>query len=183
MIYLFLAEGFEEVEALSPLDVLRRAGVEIKTVGIGGKTVKGSHHIPFICDLGESDVKLDANLRGIILPGGMPGTINLENNQTVQTAIDYCYEKDLLIAAICAAPSILGHKGIINKDSKAVCFPGFEDSLGGALISDSFVCEDGNIITAKGMGSAIEFGLCIAARFQTTEENEALRASLQIYNG
>ena len=183
MIYLFLAEGFEEVEALSPLDVLRRAGAEIKTVGIGGRTIKGSHNVPFICDIEESDAEFDSRLQGIILPGGMPGTVNLENNETVQAAIDYCYEKGLLIAAICAAPSILGHKGIINKDSKAVCFPGFEDALGGAEISGSFVCEDGNIITAKGMGSAIEFGLRIAARFQTKEENEALRASLQIYNG
>ncbi len=182
MIYLFLAEGFEEIEALAPLDILRRAGVDIKTVGVGSGTVTGSHKVTFFSDLTESEAEKNDNIDGIILPGGMPGTINLEKSDKVKDIIRYAYENEKLVCAICAAPSILGHMGILE-GKNAVCFPGFEKELKGARLCDSFVCEDRNIITAKGMGSAVEFGLTIASRFQSKEENDALRASLQIYHG
>ncbi len=171
MIYMFLAKGFEEVEAIATLDVIRRAEIEICTVGIGSKIVCGSHNIPVFCDLDESEVSFEY-LQGIILPGGMPGTLNLEKNKTVNDFIDYCYDNDKLIAAICAAPSVLGHKGLLD-GKKAVCFPGFENELEGASVSDDYVVTDGNIITAKGMGSAICFGLEIVKYF--SDENEALR--------
>ncbi len=178
MFYMFFADGFEEVEAIAALDVIRRAGIEIKSVGIGSKSVKGSHNIEIVCDLTESDVLPDINLSGIILPGGMPGTTNLMESQVVNNFIDYCSEKQLLICAICAAPMILGRKGLLN-GCKAICFPGFENELTGAIISDDFVCTDHNIITAKGMGSAINFGLAVVAYVQGKDMADRLKATLQ----
>ena len=156
MFYLFLADGFEECEALVPLDILRRADIEVKTVGIGGNTVVGAHGISVNCDTLAKDLSTD-NLNGIILPGGMPGTINLENDKTVQSFIDYCADNNLLICAICAAPSILGHKNLLN-GKKATCFPGFEKDLLGATVCNQSVVRDGNIITSYGAGAAFEFG-------------------------
>lgn len=181
MVYLFLANGFEECEAITPLDILRRAGIEVKTVGIGSNYITGSHNITVNCDTVNKGLSYD-NLEAIILPGGIPGTPNLESDDTVQNAIDYCNENGLLICAICAAPSILGHKGILD-GKNATCFPGFEDELFGAEISKDYVVKDGNIITARGMGSAIEFGLQIAEVLTSKENAQKIRASLQIYNG
>ncbi|MBE6803774.1 MAG: DJ-1 family protein, partial [Ruminococcaceae bacterium] len=111
-----------------------------------------------------------------------PGTLNLEKSPVVQKAIDWAIENDKLVCAICAAPSILGHKGLL-KGKNATCFPGFEEELFGANVSKEFVVKDGNIITAKGMGSAIEFGLQIAQILTNPLEVKKIRASLQIYNG
>lgn len=181
MIYIFLADGFEEVEALAPADVLRRAGINVQTVGVGGKIITGSHNIPVVCDLTDSEISLDGTLEGIFLPGGMPGTLNLEKSKKVNEAIGFCVQNKLLIAAICAAPSILGHKGLLT-GKNAVCFPGFEQELEGAVLSDGFICEDGNIMTAKGMGSAVEFGLKIAERLKSADSADEIRSSLQIYH-
>lgn len=181
MIYVFLAPGFEEIEALATVDILRRAGLQVCTVGVGEDLVVGSHQIPVSADIYEKNLKLDENTEGIFLPGGMPGTLNLEKSETVNKAIDYCVENNLLISAICAAPSILGHKGILN-GKNAVCFPGFEDELKGAVLSDKFICEDGNIMTAKGMGSAVEFGTRIAARLVGNDKAKSVHDSLQIYH-
>lgn len=180
MIYIFLANGFEETEALTPADILRRAGLTVSLVGVGSDVITGSHGISVICDMTEKDISLDENTEAVFLPGGMPGTINLEKNDTVQKAVDFAYENDRLLCAICAAPSILGHKGLL-KGKNAICFPGFEDELEGATLSESFVVKDGNIITAKGMGSATEFGLKIAECLKGAEAAEKIRASLQIY--
>ena len=178
MIYMFLAEGFEEVEAIATLDVIRRAGIVINTVGIGNKIITGSHSVSVVCDISDSEVVLDDCLNGIILPGGMPGTTNLLNSFVVNSAIDYCSENGLLISAICAAPMILGRKGLLN-NKNAICFPGFEDELKGATLSEDYVCTDGNIITAKGMGSAVNFGLAVVAYFTDYESAEKLKGTLQ----
>jgi len=162
MIYLFLADGFEECEALAPIDILRRADIEVKTVGIGKKYIKGSHSIEITADLTDNEVVLDGNLKGVILPGGMPGTLNLEKSSTVQSALDFAYNNGLLIAAICAAPSILGHKGFLE-NKKATCFTGFESDLSGAFVSNEPVVRDGNIITAYGAGAAFNFGFELLA--------------------
>ena len=178
MLYAFLAKGFEEVEAIAAIDVIRRAELEIFTVGIGSKIVCGSHNIPVFCDLDENEAELNENIDGILLPGGMPGTLNLENNETVNKFIDYCALNNKLICAICAAPSILGHKGLLE-GKKAICFPGFENELKGAELSSDFVVTDGNIITAKGMGSAVEFGINIVKKLKNEEVALKLKASLQ----
>lgn len=177
MIYIFLAEGFEECEALAPIDILRRANIDIKTVGIGSKTVKGSHNIPIVCDLEETELTFQ-NLDGIILPGGMPGTLNLEKNETVQKFIDIANEKKLIIGAICAAPSILGHKGIL-KCKNATCFTGFEKDLYGANIINSPAVKDGNIITAYGAGAAFEFGFLILEALKGKEKSQDMKKQMR----
>ena len=178
MIYAFLAKGFEEVEAIATIDVIRRAEIDICTIGIGSKLVCGSHNIPVFCDLDESEISLENDFDGIILPGGMPGTLNLEKNKTVNDFIDYAVKNNKLIAAICAAPSILGHKGLLDS-KEATCFPGFENELVGATVSDKYVVTDKNIITAKGMGSAIDFGLAVCEYFCGKEEALRLKNTLQ----
>lgn len=178
MINLFLATGFEECEALAPLDILRRADIEVKTVGIGGKYITGSHGIEITADLTENDFSVNEDIEGIILPGGMPGTLNLENNSTVQKAIDYANEKNLLIAAICAAPSILGHKNLlINKN--ATCFCGFESELIGANVLSNPVVTDGNIITAFGAGAAFDFGFEILKYLTDSQKAETLSKQMR----
>jgi 4-methyl-5(b-hydroxyethyl)-thiazole monophosphate biosynthesis len=159
MIYMFLAEGFEEVEALAPLDLIRRAGLEIKTVGVGSKTVVGSHGIPVVADMTADELSDDAPDM-VILPGGMPGTKNLDASETVHKAIADAVRNDAYVCAICAAPMILGKLGLV-RGRTAVCYPGFEKYLDGATVSDKKVVRDGKIITAKGMGAAVEFGLAI----------------------
>ena len=178
MIYLFLAEGFEETEAIVPLDILRRAELEIATVGVGRKTVTGSHGISVVADVMDCEISPDENCEGIILPGGMPGTLNLEKSETVQKFIDYAVENTLIIGAICAAPSILGHKGILN-EKKAVCYDGFETQLFGAEIANVPVCCDGNIITAIGAGAALEFGFKLTEAFVSAAEAKRIKESMK----
>ena len=178
MFYMFFADGFEEVEAIAALDVIRRANIEIESVGIGSKQITGSHGITVVCDKTEDEISVSDSLKGIILPGGMPGTTNLLNSATVGAFIEYCKENGLFLCAICAAPMILGRKGLLN-GKKAVCFPGFEDELIGAEIPDEYVCVDEKIITSKGMGSAVKFGLAIVAEVINKETADKLEATLQ----
>ncbi len=177
MVYVFLAEGFEEVEALAPVDVLRRCRVDVKTVGVGGKTIVGSHKIPVVADITEDEAEFEG-LEAVILPGGMPGTLNLEASDTVQKFVDYAAQNSLYVCAICAAPSILGHKNLLN-GRKATCFPGFEkDLFGAAATGESAVC-DGKFITGKGAGAAVEFGLLIAQELCGQEISDKTRKSMQ----
>lgn len=171
MIYVFLADGFEELEALAPVDILRRGGCEVKTVGVSGKTAVGAHNIPVVCDITVEEA--------VILPGGMPGTLNLENSEYVQKFIDFAAEKGLYIGAICAAPSILGHKGLL-KSKKATCFPGFEKDLEGAEFSDVPVVTDGKITTAYGAGAAFDFGFRLLGELTGNKEGaNALKKSMK----
>ena len=176
--YIFLADGFEEIEGLTVVDILRRAGVEIQMVSImGRKELTGSHGIPVVADAVFEEVDFsDGTL--FVLPGGMPGTLNLKADRVVNEFIDRAYDDGKYLAAICAAPSILGEKRILN-GCEAICFPGFEDSLSGAKISGKSVVRDGNIITAKGMGVALEFGLELVSVFCGDEKAMELRASVQ----
>lgn len=178
MIYVFLADGFEETEAIAPIDILRRAELNVVTVGIKNDGVRSSHGIPVLCDVTDMQVELDERLEMIVLPGGMPGTINLESNPVVQSAIDYCAGHNIPIGAICAAPSILGKKGLLS-GKKAVCFPGFEKFLTGAEISDKKVVTDGIFTTAAGAGAAIEFGLELAKVLCGSAASEKIRAAIQ----
>lgn len=178
MLYIFLADGFEEIEALAPVDVLRRAGLTVKTVGVGGGTITGSHGITVKCDLTSDSVTVSDGLQGVILPGGMPGTLNLEKNSTVQNFIDFAYKNGRLVCAICAAPSILGHKGILN-GKEATCFPGFEKELKGARLSRKYVVRDGNVITARGMGVATDFGLEIVSAILGSVKADEIKGNIQ----
>ncbi len=181
MTYLFLAEGFEEIEALCPLDLLRRAGVKVTTVGVGAKVIRGSHGIEVIADMTtfEAEKALRSNpIDMVILPGGMPGTLNLKADPTVMRFLDEAVGTGKLVAAICAAPSILGERGLLA-GREAICFPGFEAKLTGAKISDKKVVRDGNFITAKGMGVALDFGLALVAAMVDQAKADELRASVQ----
>jgi 4-methyl-5(b-hydroxyethyl)-thiazole monophosphate biosynthesis len=149
----------------------------VQTVGVGKKVITGAHGISVTVDRQEEDLNFDGMQR-IILPGGMPGTKNLEACDTVQKAIDFCSEKGLLIAAICAAPSVLGHKGLLQ-NKKATCFPGFEEELLGATVASEGVVRDGRIITARGMGVALAFGLALVTALKGEEVAASLRAAIQ----
>lgn len=177
MIYVFLADGFEEIEALSTVDILRRAELKVKTVGINKKIVTGAHGISVMADIREEDVD-NESIEAIVLPGGMPGTLNLENSRELKDIINYTYINKNYIAAICAAPSILGHMGIL-KDKEATCFPGFESELIGAKLVDKPVCVDEHIITAKGPGVSNLFGLKLVEIMCGEEVASKVRMSMQ----
>ena len=176
MTYIFLAQGFEEIEALTPLDLLRRADVDVKTVGIGGKRIVGSHGIAVEADMDERDFS-DSMPDMIVLPGGMPGTKNLQSSETVMTAIRLAVECNAFIAAICAAPMILGQLGMM-RGMKAVCYPGFEEYLPESEILNVPAVRDGKIITGAGMGAALDFGLLLVSALRGEKLAEELRHSV-----
>ncbi len=151
MIYVFLADGFEEIEALAPVDLLRRAGFAVQTVGVTGKTVTGNHNISVTADILPEEVVLNEAVQAVVLPGGMPGAKNLDADETVSRAIAFAAEKGKLLCAICAAPFLLGKRGLLQ----------------------------GNIITAKGMGVATEFGLKIVEALSDEKTAAELRATIQ----
>ena len=159
MVALLLADGFEEVEAITPVDILRRGGVEVVTYSITNELcVCGSHGIMIDADDCLENIEYE-KVDAVILPGGLQGTENLENNKEVEYLLEYMYNNDKLICAICAAPSILGKRGYL-KGRKATCYPEFDYCLEGAYTGDR-VETDGNIITSKGMGTAMDFALAI----------------------
>lgn len=162
---IFFADGCEEIEGLSVVDICRRADLEIQTISIMGKPqVTGSHNITFQTDTVFEEVDFET-LDGVILPGGMPGTLHLKDHEGVQRIIREFAKDKKLVAAICAAPSVLGEAGLLE-GKKAVCHVGFEDKLLGAEVSFEHVMRDGNIITSRGMGTAFDFGLEIVRYFK-----------------
>ncbi len=165
---ILFSDGTEEIEALTPLDILRRAGVGcvLAKVPAGGKsdglTAEGSHGIKVVCDRQVSEVKQD-DFDMVIVPGGMPGTSNIGMNGSAVRLIEAAYESGRFVAAICAAPSLLGKLGMLE-GRNAICYPGFEKELRGAKIADAKVVRDGNVITGAGMGVALDFALeCVKA--------------------
>lgn len=158
---IFMADGCEMIEGLAVVDVVRRTGeMEIITIAIGDtKEVTSSHNVTFFADALASEVNYD-ELDGIVLPGGMPGTLNLGANETVNTVIKKFASEGKLVAAICAAPSVLGAAGILE-GRHATCHPGFEEKLIGAICLEDAVVIDGHIVTSRGMGTAVDFGLAI----------------------
>lgn len=173
-IYMFLADGFEETEALAPLDLIIRAGADIKTVSISESyTVCGAHDIKIQADLLVKETDL-TDCDGLILPGGGKGTENFFASEAVKNAVKDAYEKGRLLCAICAAPTVLGRMGLL-KDKTAVCYPGMEDMLFCKTLSKEPVVQDGNIITAKGMGVSYEFGLKITEYLYGSEKAAELK--------
>lgn len=177
MFYCFLANGFEEIEAVAVIDILRRAELDIVTVGVGSKQVTGSHSITVTADIEEKDVTTDT-MTGVILPGGMPGTLNLEKSPIVKAAVTYCNNNGFWVCAICAAPSILGHMGLLE-GKQVTCFPSFACELGGGEHTGMPVTVDGNMITGKGPGSAVEFALEIVKQAKGQDTADKIRSSLQ----
>lgn len=177
MVYVFLADGFEIIEALAPVDMLKRAKIDVTTVGVTGKTVKSSCGVEVVADTVISEIDAE-DAQAVILPGGMPGTVNLEKSEGVGQAIDTAVKNNKLVCAICAAPSILGHKGLLN-GKNATAFPGFEAELTGAVLSDKYVVTDGNIITARGAGVSVDFGLEIVKCLKNKELSDNIRNTIQ----
>lgn len=168
MLHLFIAPGFEEIEALASLDILKRCGLEVNTVAMTGKRlVLGAHGIPLMADsLFRRSLVSDSH--GFILPGGMPGAKNLMLHDGLRKSLIAHHQKGKLIAAICAAPMIIGELGFLE-GKKATCYPGFENHLKGAYLTGDMVTVDGNIITGKGPGAASDFAFAIASHFVSEE--------------
>ena len=177
MVYLFLADGFEEIEALTQVDYLRRAGIELKTVGVTGKTVNGAHGISVLCDITEKDVVLDENLSMVVLPGGIPGVPNLSKSEIVIDALEYAYKNDKFIAAICAAPTLVAKYGYLE-GKNAVCYPSMENELYGANCTDAAVVRDGKVITARAAGASEEFAFELIRALTSKEAAEKVRRAI-----
>lgn len=180
MVYIFLADGFEEIEAIVPRDILKRGGVEVKTVGVTGGIVESAYALQIKPDTTIENVNVD-DIEGIILPGGMPGTTNLKNSERVLDIIKHCFENKLLVGAICAAPSILGEMGVLEGKT-ACCYPGFEKYLKGANVSNESVTIDQNIITAKGPGTAMNFGFALLSYIKGKGVSDNAKSGM-IYKG
>lgn len=174
---IFLAEGFEEIEALTPADLLRRAGAEVTLVSVGEKReVSGSHGIAVLADkrFEETDFS-DTDL--LVLPGGMPGTLHLGEFEPLLVLLKDFYEQGKLVAAICAAPTVLGKLGILN-GKKAVCYPGMEEGLNGAKAGEERVAVDGTVTTSRGVGTAISFSLSLITQLFGEDKSEEIRESI-----
>jgi 4-methyl-5(b-hydroxyethyl)-thiazole monophosphate biosynthesis len=177
MIYLLLAEGFEEAEALVPLDILRRGGLDVKTVGITGRCVSGAHGITVTADVLPGDCTDAPEL--LILPGGMPGTANLDASPETDRLLSLVLSAGGRVGAICAAPSILGKRGLL-RGREAVCYPGFEGALDGAIVATKSVVTSGSYTTAIGMGAAYAFGLELLSLLRGKEAAERVAVSAHI---
>ncbi len=162
MVYLFLGPGFEEIEAVTPLDLLRRGGVEVATVGILGRQVVGSHQIPVTADLTLEEVDLERS-EMLIVPGGRGGVASLLSCPEALALLKAGWERGCFLAALCAGPTVLASLGI-TEGKRAVCYPGFEDRMGAAQIDPGAACvRDGKLITAASAGCAVPFGLALVA--------------------
>lgn len=177
-VYIFLADGFEEIEGLTVVDLLRRADIDITMVSITGElSVTGAHRIAIQADaLFENTDFSDAGM--LVLPGGMPGTKHLSKHEGLDRLLKEFHSQGKKISAICAAPSVLGSKGLLS-GKNAICYPGYEDVLLGAHIKNEAVVEDGNFITSKGMGTAIDFSLAIIRNLKGAAEASKIAASVQ----
>lgn len=179
MVYLLLGTGFEETEAIAPLDLLRRAGVEVATVGINGKVVYGSHGIGIEADLELGQMDL-TSLEMVILPGGLGGVASIKASQAALDAVRFAYENGKYVAAICAGPTILASLGITD-GKNATCYPGCESQMGSAIIHENAAAiTDGKIITGTSAGCAIPFGLQLIAALKGKEAAEAIAKQIVI---
>ena len=177
MVLVFLADGFEETEALCTLDCLRRARIDAVCIGVTGHVVCGAHGVKVTSDMTRSE--LGEQLEGIFLPGGMPGTTNLDKSETVEKAINYCVQKKLPIAAICAAPTILGKRGLLD-GKKAVCYPGCEGDMGKAEICSNAFVTDGQFTTGASAGCALPFAIEFVRVLRGDEAAKKLAQSMVI---
>ncbi len=172
-VLVFFANGTEEIEALTPVDILRRAGAEVTLAGVGGKELCGSHGIRITADVAAEELSFfDYDM--VIVPGGLPGTNHLDASPVVEKALEAVNASGGYLAAICAAPLVLGRRGYLQ-GREAICYPGFEAELRGATISEKRVVRDGNVITAAGMGAALDFALLLTEVLFGKEKADALR--------
>ena len=179
-VYVFFANGTEEIEGLTVIDLLRRAGINVESVSIEeNPEVMGSHEILIKTDKRLSEIVYD-DADMLVIPGGMPGTMNLLACEELQKVLKQFHQKGKMLAAICAAPIVLGAAGVLE-GKRATCYPGYEDRLLGASYEEQPVVSDGNIITSRGLGTAIEFSLAIIDHFCGNEKAEQIGKAI-IYN-
>ena len=179
MIYMLLGTGFEETEAVTPLDLLRRAGIEVLTVGLNGKVIYGAHNIGVEADITIDEMDLTA-LEGIILPGGLGGVTSARNCPEALAALKFAWENGKLVAAICAGPTVLADLNITD-GKNTTCYPGCEGGMGSATVDAAAPCvRDGRLITGASMGCAIPFGLMLIEAIKDKETAEAVRQQIVI---
>ena len=179
MVYMLLGTGFEETEAVAPLDLLRRAGVEVKTVGINGKTVYGSHKIGIEADITIDELDL-SSLEMIILPGGLGGVASARANKEAMSALKWAWDNGKFVAAICAGPTVLADLGITD-GKNATCYPGCEAQMGTAIMAENApAVTDGRLITGTSAGCAIPFGLALITALKGEEMAEKIAKQIVI---
>ncbi len=179
MVYVLLGTGFEETEAIAPIDLLRRANIPTLTVGVDGKTVTGSHGIAVEADISIGEMDLTA-LDMIVLPGGLGGVATARKSESALDALRFAWENDKFVAAICAGPTVLADLGI-TADKNATCYPGCESGMGSAnMIPDTAVVRDGKLITGTSAGCAIPFGLALIEALKGKEEAERIKTQIVI---
>ena len=176
-VYVFFADGFEEIEAFASVDVLRRAGFDVEMISVmDNEIVKGAHQISVFCDKNIENCDFyDASL--LLLPGGMPGAQTLGECEDLKRALCTAAEKGVTLAAICAAPMVLGQLGLL-KGKKATCYPGFEQFLDGANYTAAMVEHDGNIITGKGPAAALPFAFAIVKHLAGEAKEKELKEAM-----
>ena len=178
MVYMLLGTGFEETEAIAPLDLLRRAGVEIQTVGLNGKIIYGGHGIGVEADIEIGQMDL-TQLEMIILPGGLGGVASIRGCEAAMEAVRFAYENDKYTAAICAGPTVLADLGIPN-GKNATCYPGCEGQMGSANMVEAAAVTDGKLITGTSAGCAVSFGLALIAALKGQEEADRIEKQIVI---
>ncbi len=176
MIYLLLADGFEDIEALAPTDILRRAEIDVKTVGIENKTVTSAHGVTVLTDILIDEVSKE-DMTMLVLPGGA-GHTNLDSSDKVHNLIDYAANNEIYIAAICASPSIIGKRGLLA-GKKYTCFPGFEKFVTDGIFTGEKAVWDGKFLTAKGAGAASDFGFKMVEIFKGLKTAQQLKEQMQ----
>lgn len=176
MVYIILGEGFEEIEAVAPGDILRRGGVEVKYAGIGGDTIVGSHGIGVQTDCRVEEIDLsDAEM--IVVPGGMGGVKSILGSKTALDAVKKAYDAGIKVAAICAGPLVLTKLHILD-GKRAVCYPGLEDEMSGDMSQENSTETDGTVITGRGPGAALDFGLRLLEVLRGREAADAAASGL-----
>ena len=179
MVYVLLGKGFEETEAIAPIDLLRRAGVQVLTVGISGKTVYGGHSIGIEADITVGEMDL-TDLEMIVLPGGLGGVAAIRASKEAMDAIAFAYENNRYVAAICAGPTVLADLHITD-GRNATCYPGCESGMGSAVVAENAACvTDGKLITGTSAGCAIPFGLALIAALKGEEAADAVARQIVI---
>lgn len=179
MVYMLLGTGFEETEAIAPLDLLRRAGVNVLTVGVTGKIVYGGHNIGIETDITIEEMDL-TNLEMIILPGGLGGVASARASRPALDALEFAWNNDKFVAAICAGPTVLADLGITD-NKNATCYPGCEDGMGSAkMIPDVACIRDGKLITGTSAGCAISFGLALVEALKGKEVADTIARQIVI---
>ena len=179
MVYVLLGTGFEETEAIAPIDLLRRAGIQVLTVGVNGRTVVGGHGIGVVANITVDEMDLTA-MDMIVLPGGLGGVASVRACKAAMDALAFAWENDKFVAAICAGPTVLADLGITDS-KEATCYPGCEGQMGSAtMIPDAAYVRDGRLITGTSAGCAVSFGLALVAALKGQDAADAVANQIVI---